>query len=117
MVEAAIVVGLVLALVIGGTLVVALSWTTLVFGGAALIAIGFVLGVPTGLYYHVALYKRLEPRGALPQRWYWSPTRYHALLEDDERTQVLRWFYLGAIGFMLIVSGGIVMALGLAFAP
>jgi len=113
--EAAIVVGLVIALVVTGALVVTLPWTTLVFAGAALMALGIVLGIPTGAYYHVALYQRLAPRGELPARWYWSPVRYHALLRDEERVSVLLWFYLGAAGFTLIVIGGAVMALGLAF--
>jgi len=113
--EAIIVVGLVIALVITGALVVTLPWTTLVFAGAALIALGFVLGIPTGALYHVTLYRRLAPRGELPARWYWSPVRYHALLRDEERVAVLLWFYLGAAGFTLIVIGGLVMALGLAF--
>jgi len=116
MTEAAIVIGLVIALVVTGTLVVTLAWTTLVFAGAGLIALGFALGVPTGAYYHVALHKKLAPRKALPERWYWSPVRYHVLLRDDERLAVLTWFYLGATGFVLIVTGGVVMALGLAFA-
>jgi hypothetical protein len=116
MTEAAIVLGLVVMLVVVGTLVVSLPWTAIVFAGAGLIAFGFVLGVPTGFYYHVALYKRLAPRNALPARWYWSPVRYHPLLRDDERMSVLRWFYLGATGFVLIVLGGAVMALGLMFA-
>ena len=116
MTEAVIVVGLVIALVVTGTLVATLPWTTLVFAGAGLIAVGFLLGVPTGVYYHVALYKRLAPRGALPPRWYWSPVRYHELLRDDERLSVLTWFYLGAAGFMLIMTGGVAMGLGLAFA-
>ena len=116
MTEAAIVVGLIVLLVITGALVVTLAWTTLVFAGAALIAVGFTLGVPTGVYYHVALYRKLAPRNELPERWYWSPVRYHALLRDDERSSVLSWFYLGATGFMLIVLGGAVVALGLAFA-
>jgi hypothetical protein len=113
--EAIIVVGLVIALVVTGALVVTLPWTTLVFAGAALIGLGFVLGIPTGVYYHVALYQRLAPRGALPARWYWSPVRYHALLRDEERASVLLWFYLGAAGFAMIVLGGVIMALGLAF--
>jgi hypothetical protein len=115
MTEAAIVLGLVVMLIVVGTLVVSLPWTTIVFAGAGLIAFGFVLGVPTGVYYHVALYKRLAPRNALPERWYWSPVRFHAQLRDDERSPVLRWFYLGAAGFTLIVIGGAVMALGLVF--
>ena len=116
MTEAAIVLGLIVMLIVVGTLVVALPWTTIVFAGAGLIAVGFALGVPTGFYYHVALYKRLAPRGVLPARWYWSPVRYHPLLRDEERVPVLRWFYLGAAGFVLIVLGGAVMALGLMFA-
>jgi len=115
MTEAAIVLSLVVMLVVVGTLVVALPWTTIVFAGAGLIAVGFVLGVPTGFYYHLALYRCLAPRGALPARWYWSPVRYHALLRDEERASVLLWFYLGAAGFTMIVLGGVIMALGLAF--
>lgn len=115
MTEAVIVLGLVLALMLVGTLAVSLAWTTIVIAGVALIAVGFVVGVPTGVYYHVALYRCLAPRGSLPRRWLWSPVRLHAQLFEHERRSVMRWFYLGGSGFVLIVVGGALVGLGLAF--
>jgi hypothetical protein len=115
MTEAAIVLGLVLTLMLVGTLAVSLAWTTFVLAGVALMALGFVVGVPTGVYYHVVLYRCLAPRGPLPRGWLWSPVRLHTQLFEHERRAVMRWFYLGGSGFALIVLGGALVGLGVAF--
>jgi hypothetical protein len=116
MVEAAIVLGVVLGLIVVGTLVSSVAWTTIVVVGVSLMGLGFVLGVPAGLYYHVVLYRMLKPRGVLPRRWYWSPVGFHGHLLERERRSVMRWFYLGGSGFLLIMLGGAIAGLGLAIA-
>jgi hypothetical protein len=115
--EALMVLAVVLLLVVAGTLAAALSWDAIVLLGAAVAVGGFLLGVPTGFYYHVKLHAFLSPRGQLPRGWWWSPVRYHRLLLDAERPRVMPWFYLGAAGFAVVILGSLVTALGVAMAP
>lgn len=82
-----------------------LPWQTLFTAGAALIVIGFVVGVPTGVIYHVQLYRCLSPRGVLSKRWIWSPIENHVHLRAGDRPRVLPWCYVGAAGFVLIALG------------
>src|SRR5215204_5262438 len=77
MLETLIVVGLIALLAGAGWAAVLLPWTVIALAGAACAAFGFLLGVPTGFYYHVLLYRFLQPRGVLPRGWYWHPMRYH----------------------------------------
>ncbi len=88
-----------------------LPWETLAEVAAWLLALGASLGLPTGLLYHVYLRRALERRGALPEDWYWRPTELHPLLEPGaERTRVLVWGGLGALGFMVMVAGLLALA-------
>ena len=105
MVESAIVV-----LVVGLLASIALAPMPVVLGGAAaLLAFGFALGVPTGLWYHVALGRALRSREPLPPRWWLRPTALHEKLQPDERRSVLRWFYAGGIGFVFTALGCVVL--------
>lgn len=100
-----------LALVGGlGPLVPPEQWTLV---GAVVTGIGLAAGVPTGLWYHVALYRRLQPRTSLPPRWWLDPVALHARLRPDERRGVLTWFALGGIGFAIVVLGCVLTAVGL----
>ena len=103
--ETLIVVLLVVVLVAGGAAAVSLSWQTVAFAGVACLAAGAVLGIPTGFYYHVKLHALLAPRGLLPRRWWVSPVRYHRHLDPAQRPQVMRWFYAGGVGFVLMMLG------------
>jgi hypothetical protein len=88
-----------------------LAWVSL-----ALTLLGFFVGVPTGVYYHVALRRELLGLGALPHGWYWHPTRYHEQLGASALARVMPWFFIGAFGFLLTVTGfviGVVMFLKL----
>jgi hypothetical protein len=117
MFEALIVLGLVGLLVALGTIASVVSWTTLVLIGSAAMALGFVVGVPAGAYYHVVLHRYLHPRGLLEGGWYWAPVKHHKHLEPGERAHVMRWFYTGGTGFMVIVVGVVLTSLGLLLAP
>jgi len=85
-----------------------LEWIAL--AGVWCIALGMLLGVPTGLWYHVRLYAALRRHGPVPPLWWLRPHGLHGQLEADQRPGVLRWFYLGGAGFGLTAAGcGLVM--------
>jgi hypothetical protein len=116
MIEALIVLGLLGALATVGWAAVLVSWPVIAISGAVCSAVGLLLGVPTGFYYHVMLYRCLGPRGLLPARWWWSPVRLHQHLSEAERSRVLPWFYAGGAGFLLIVVGAGLTLLGVLLA-
>lgn len=76
----------------------ALVWLCLM-----LLATGFLLGVPTGVYYHVLLRRELQRLGPLPPRWYIRPFAHHELLDEDAQARLKPWWTLGGLGFVLIV--------------
>ncbi len=77
----------------------------LLAGGAVLVLVGAMIGIPGGIAYHVALARVLGRRAALPPRWWLWPTSLHGALRPDERRVVMPWFYVGALGFALILVG------------
>lgn len=89
---------------------------TLLYAGGVITSVGLVAGVPTGFWYHVALYRTLRRRGPLPARWWLRPVPLHSRLREDERSSVLRWFVLGGIGFGVVVMGCGTVVLGLLVA-
>jgi hypothetical protein len=111
--------GLVLLILIGlavlGWIVsLGLSSTALVQIGLIILALGLAEGVPTGLYYHYLLFRKLRQNGPPPPRWWLSPTQHHAALGETDRKHVVYWFFLGGAGFMLCLVGGL-LALSGAF--
>jgi hypothetical protein len=112
MFELALVLGL-LALFIGSAAALAYAaWWVLFGAGLVLIGLGLVVGVPAGLYYHVLLYRFLQPRAQLTPRWWLAPNRLHQRLQARELKIVRRWFIAGAAGFVASVLGCAVAALG-----
>ena len=91
-------------------------WETLYYGGIWVTAAGFLVGVPTGMIYHLRLYQVLHPRGELPQGWYWRPLRFNSFLRREERAGVMTWCYIGGFGFAIICVGLLMMAAGVAMA-
>ncbi|MGB5698146.1 MAG: hypothetical protein WBM46_21025 [Polyangiales bacterium] len=91
-------------------------WETLYYGGIWVTVAGFVVGVPTGLVYHVQLYRVLHPRGELPRGWFWRPLRYNSSLRREERAGVMAWCYVGGAGFVIICFGLLMMAGGVSLA-
>ena len=112
MVELGLVLGLLAALTGGMALVAYTPWDWLVGGGTLLAGVGLLVGLPTGLWYHVLLYRALRPRGALARGWWLRPDRLHGLLETDERRRVMRPFRWGAAGFVLSIVGCLLLAYG-----
>ncbi len=118
MLETALVVFLVVALlVIQWITNVGFTATALSEAGILILLIGILEGIPTGLYYHVVLYRALMPRGLLPAGWWLSPQQYHVHLTPEEGRRVRGWFYLGGIGFLLCLAGGILALWGLLAGP
>ena len=79
--------------------------------GLWLAAGGLVLGVPTGLVYHLALRRALLAAGRLPTRWWLRPTALHGAVPAERRASVLAWCHAGAAGFVISVAGCALVAL------
>lgn len=80
--------------------------------GALCTAAGLVLGVPTGLVYHVALARALRGGDGLPARWWLRPVALHPRLREADRLRVLPWFWAGGAGFLLCALGCALVVLG-----
>ena len=99
---------------LGGLAALALVDTTLlIVSGTLVVLFGFLMGVPTGVMYHVRLYQALKPRDALDKKWIWGPIAHNDRLTDEEKSRVLPWCYAGAVGFGFIILGFIVAAAGI----
>ena len=116
MVETLLVLGAVAGLAIASLLGSLVPVDALLYAGGVITLIGLATGVPTGLWYHVALYRTLRPRGPLPARWWLHPVPLHARLLREERRGVLRWFVIGGLGFGFVVIGCLVTVFGLVTA-
>ncbi len=102
MIELGLVALLLVALVGVPALFVALPWDATFGLGLVLVALGMGVGVPAGALYHVRLWRALRPAGA---RWWLNPTGLHGRLDTAARPAVLRWFRVGAAGFLLAMLG------------
>ena len=80
--------------------------------GLWVLAGGLLVGIPTGLWYHVTLYRQLAPRMMLPPRWWRAPVELHAQLTPSEFRCVRPWFIAGAVGFLLCCVGGVAAIMG-----
>lgn len=107
---AVVAVGLVvlLATVLTAPVMIMLTLGTLV--------LGLVVGVPTGFWYHVLLYRIVSARIAVPRKWWLSPSALHVHLTDVEHRRIRLWYRLGGIGFVLSVAGGLAAIAGLLMA-
>lgn len=76
-------------------------------GGLGILLLGLLIGVPSGLWYHVALYRLVSARMSLPRTWWLSPSSLHRHLTDEERRQIARWYRVGGVGFVLCLAGGL----------
>lgn len=106
--EVFIALGLAAALALFAALLL-LPWETLFSWGGILVAAGFGFGVPTGVVYHVQLYRVLRRRDGLPRGWIWKPFDLHPRLTTWEKRVVLPWGYAGGLGFMAIVAGQVLL--------
>jgi len=104
-IETALVLATVLALVFGGAVGAWLPPDTLFLAGVRLAAAGLAFGVPTGLVYHLELRRALLDAGRLPARWWLRPTALHRHVPALLQRRVLAWCYAGAAGFLASMLG------------
>lgn len=74
---------------------------------------GLLVGIPSGLWYHVELYRALTAKLQVPSRWWLSPTDYHLQLAHHELTKIRPWYLLGASAFTIALAGGLTAMIGL----
>jgi hypothetical protein len=104
------IVGAVIAVLVAVPAVLAVvPWEVTFTIGMSLVGLGIVIGVPSGLVYHARLWRALRPSGA---GWWLHPTGLHRRLADGDRAGVLRWFYLGAVGFLISIAGCALIVVG-----
>ena len=77
----------------------------LLYAGTCVTALGLIIGVASGIVYHVALFRALSPLGILRPGWWWRPTILHANLSPEMRRKVMPWFHAGAAGFLVALAG------------
>lgn len=99
-------------LVFGGVVALA-SGQGLIIAGAVLTILGFTVGLPAALTYHLKLYAALKRVGAVPRGWWISPMKHHAAAGEDAESGFAWAFRIGAAGFVVIVLGCVLAALGL----
>jgi hypothetical protein len=81
--------------------------------GFGILLLGLLLGLPTGFWYHVVLYRFVSAKMALPRSWWLSPSMLHIHLTGAERRRIKPWYLVGGVGFALSVLGGVVAIAGL----
>ena len=99
-----------------GVLVTVLTPSLVTVVAMATMGLGLVVGVPTGFWYHVVLYRVVSPKVRLPRGWWMSPSALHVHLTDAEQRRINLWYRLGGVGFVLSVLGGLVAIAGLLLA-
>lgn len=82
--------------------------------GLWILAGGLLIGIPSGLWYHVALYRALKRLMPLPSGWWRAPVKLHHRLTPSEFRPVRPWFVAGAAGFVLCCVGGMAAIAGLS---
>lgn len=113
MLEIALVLGTIVAVGILGFLTTIITPRLMTAIGLWMLTAGLLVGVPTGFWYHVLLYRVLSPRIALPSKWWWSPVDLHLHLTGPELSRLKPWFTIGGVGFVLSVVGGLAAMAGL----
>ncbi len=117
MLEIALVVIALSTVGIVGLLASTFSYGVVTVIGFTTLIVGLVLGVPTGLWYHVVLYRFVASRVSVPSRWWLSPSNLHRHLTDDEERHIRPWYRIGGVGFVLCVAGGVLAISGLLLGP
>ena len=116
MLEATLVLAAVAAVGLVVLLATMLTAPVMIMLALGALLLGLVVGVPTGFWYHVLLYRIVSARIAVPRRWWVSPSALHVHLTDAEQRRIRLWYRLGGIGFVLSVVGGLAAIAGLLMA-
>jgi hypothetical protein len=116
MLEATLVLGAVACVGLVAVVATMLTAPAMIMLAIGALLLGLVVGVPTGFWYHVLLYRIVSARITVPRRWWLSPSTLHVHLTDAERRRIWLWYRLGGIGFVLSVVGGLAAIAGLLMA-
>jgi hypothetical protein len=116
MLELLLVIGGLVAVGMIGLVSLVMTPQVMIEFGLWVLGAGLLMGIPTGLWYHVVLYRTLARRTTLPLRWWRRPVELHPLLTPQEFRRILPWFLAGAVGFGLCVVGGLAAIAGLSIA-
>ena len=84
----------------------------LVMAGERVMLSAAALGVPLELVYFALLAWALHTNGTAPTGWYWRSFAHHHLLSERQRLLVLPPFYAGALAFLGIGLGILIVVLG-----
>ena len=84
--------------------------------GLGTLLLGLAVGVPTGVWYHVMVYRCVSAKMALPRRWWLAPAALHRHLSPVEARRISPWNRIGGAGFVLCVLGGLAAIAGLLLA-
>jgi hypothetical protein len=103
----------ILCVLVVAALLFLVQWESLFIVGIVMTAAGMVVGVPTGLVYHVQLYRVLRARNKLAKGWVWRPFEYHRHLDRRDRRRVMPWALVGGLGFLVVVVGQALFAAAL----
>ena len=90
-----------------------LTAPVLIMLAIGILLLGLVVGVPTGFWYHVVLYRIVSGKTPVPRRWWLSPSALHVHLTAAEERRIRLWYRLGGIGFVLSMVGGLAAIAGL----
>jgi hypothetical protein len=85
-----------------------------------LIVVGMGVGVPTGVVYHVMLWRTLQAWGQSTRGLVWNPVPLHDRVPAAARGPFLVWFWIAGGAFVLVVLGlawWVALAIGLLMAP
>lgn len=107
MLETTLVLGAVVAVGLVVLLATVFTAPVMIMLALGALLLGLVVGVPTGFWYHVVLYRIVSARIAVPRTWWLSPSALHVHLTAAERRRIRLWNRLGGIGFVLSVVGGL----------
>jgi hypothetical protein len=75
--------------------------------GLGVLLLGLALGLPTGFWYHVVLYRVVSAKAPVPRAWWLAPARLHRHLTVGEERRIAPWYRVGGAGFLLAVAGGL----------
>jgi len=104
--------GGIIAFLLGLGALAMLPWEMLRTVGFAGVILGMASGVPTGVWYHVELYRALVVARADRKGWIWNPVAFHRKVPRHARRRFLGWFYAGGLSFVVIVIGIVLATAG-----
>ena len=91
---------------LGGVTAAVVAPSLIATVGASVLLLGLAMALPTGIWYHVAIYRCVSAKMPLPTTWWFSPAGLHVHLTEIEQQRIRPWYRIGGIGFVLCLIGG-----------